>query len=430
MKDKAMPTIGRKPQRFRLVAAFLVASAAAALAASCDSPTSVEKKSSVGSLSMSASLTGVSARRSASRAPARTTYPAGIDLTSLSYSLMLTSSSSSASPISGGTSSTGSFATVEDIPAGTWTATVTATASGVEVGVGSAVVAISMGKTKSATVDLAPPQTGTGTLAFSASWYYAAIPTLTVTPIVPSGSASTYAPATAVTAFSRPVTLTAGAYRVELDIATTNGTTTSVQASISEVAYVFAGYTTSLSYTGDSSSRKSGIPTQPTLAVTTGYLASIGNYTSISWSGATGATSYILERRSASTEADLASASYSTITTTATDSGCSDEGLINTTWYQYRLTASNSAGSATPVEAEAPMSSLTLTAAIGTVGIVGSTGTTSVSRYVFLNVPVSISIMGATPTWTVTSGAATISSSSSYNPTVITLSNAVVISAN
>jgi len=384
--------------------------------ASCKAPFSAKGDSSSGSLSLSASMPGLSTKAIArSPAPSFTAFPAGVDLSSVSYALTLTSPSSSASPISGGTSSTGNFATLDNIPEGDWTASVAAIASGVTVGTGSTAIKIVAGQTTSATIDVGPPSTGTGTVSLAASWPYLAVPTVIITPIDPSGSAITLSPfPTVLTSYSVSQVLPCGEYRVELLIATTDGTLSSVQTRVSDIAYVFAGRTTGLSYASDFSSWKGGAPATPVLTIETGYNLTSGPCAYVSWSGATGAASYDVERSDAG-------GPYNSIVSGVTGGGYIDVGLLNTYHYVYRITAHDSSMSyAVSTTAAAPMATLTLATTVG--GTLGGAGA------FLLNTPAPISITSPTSftAWTLSSGSATITSATSPATTVFLSSDATI----
>jgi hypothetical protein len=310
---------------------------------SCGSPTlSSPSAAGTGSLSLLAAMPDIAAQRIVrSSGLARTSFPTVIDVSTLIYSLSLTSSTSSSSPISGGTSSTGEFPTVTMIPEGSWTATVTATASGVTIGTGSASITITPEATTTATINLAPPSTGAGTLAFNCTWDYAATPALIITPIAPAGSAATPTLPSSTSPLSYTTSLTAGMYR----IATTLVTSAGVQCGASEIVYIFAGYTTSLSYAVPDASYKSGnLPTAPTaVSAVTGYSSAKSSaYAYISWTGAGDAESYAIERRMGS--APLTSETYTTIKTGITAASYTDSSLTTDNYYQYRVSAVNATG--------------------------------------------------------------------------------------
>jgi hypothetical protein len=305
------------------------------------------------------------------------------------------------------------------IPIGNWTATVTATASGATVGTASQTIAIAAEKTTEASLDLAPPSGGTGTVAYSCSWTYAAIPTTIVTPINPSGSAESYTNPTAVTSISNSLSMPAGVYRFAVSLAV-GGVT---QVSASQIVYVLSGCTTNLNFSADESTIKHGAPATPTLAVETGYNATSGSYAYVSWTKATGATSYTLQRATSAdygatygAYADIASATGMS----ASASGYSDLGLTSSAYYGYRLIATNASGSTNSADAYPTRSTLTL--------VNNTAGSITGAGSYILNTPASISISGPPSiTWSVASGSAKIAGINMYATTAILYSTNVTI---
>jgi hypothetical protein len=371
--------------------------------AACKSPTLSEASS--GSLSLSASLSGLGAQRALrSSSPAKTSFPTSVDLSTLAYTLSLTSATSSSSPISGGTSATGSFATVGSIPVGEWTASVTAVASGVTIGAGGAAVTIAANSTASVSVDLAPPSSGTGTLALSCAWSYAAVPSVTITPVNPSGAATTPV-SSGASPLSYSATLAPGVYRVDTSLDASSVR----QWGASEIVYIFSGLTTSLGYSaGDTSYKTSAVPGAPTVSASSAYLeSSSGIYAYVSWTGVSGATSYVLERRSAANTTALASATYATLSSTLTTSSYTDSGLADN-YYEYRVTAVNLAGSGPTASATVSnFRTLTVEVAAASVGYGIVSVPSSGSVQVLLGDPTTITAVAGTGTfsgWTVDSG--------------------------
>jgi hypothetical protein len=404
--------------------------------ASCEPATTATSGEATGSLLLSASMPGAIADSAgASSEPSRTSVPTGVDLSTLSYSLSLTSSSSSASPISGGVSSSGDFETVSMIPIGSWIATVTAVASGVTVGTGSATVVIAAESTTTATIDLVPPAEGDGNVALSCTWSFLATPTVVITPVNPTGTQQTISSPTMLTSFSTSIALAAGLYHVSLSLSTTDGTTTTIQSGASETVYVLSGRTTNLGYAFAAASYK--LPSVPSMAIRTGYNATTLNYAYVSWSGAARTTSYTLERKSASTQVGLDSAAYpatplaSGLAANAfgyTDNTGGAMGLVSNLYYRYRLTASNAAGSVQTTVDTTNMYTISLVTTIGGTCNFSVPSSAATTGTFLANTAIRIALVGGLFTnWIVTpTNGVVLSLATSYSPTAILYSNATI----
>jgi hypothetical protein len=225
-----------------------------------------------------------------------------------------------------------------------------------------------------------------------------------ITPVNPAGgSPTTDAPGSDGTSYAKNFSLPGGEYLIEFSLLTGSPMTT--QATVRESAYILPGYTTNFRYDGDPTTWKSGPPVAPSVAVSTGYNATDGNFAYVSWPAAIGATGFTLERAAASTSAGLDSASYTTVAASLGSSvyGYTDAGLTNTNFYRYRVTATNGSGSAQGT-GDAPMSVLTVTTSIPSTSVSGS------GAYL-LNTQAPISIGGApSMTWSYAAGTAYIPS--------------------
>jgi len=412
--------------------ALPLAAALALSLAACRLPTGGSSSGSTGSLAVRAAMGSASSQKTRrSSVPARTCFPIGVDLTSVSYTLTLTNASPD-SPIAGGTSATGSFAAVANVPVGTWTATVDAIDAGVTIGTGSTTVVVSAGATASATVNLAPPSAGTGTLSVGAAWPYMARPSVVITPINPTGTATGDAPTVEGTSYTNGFSLPGGEYLVELGIATGAGTTT--QTTVSEIAYILPGRTTDFRYYGDSTSWKDGAPAAPTLIVSTGNNGTDLNYAYVSWSGGTGATSYSLSQQEATTAAGFAGGTTIAGSVVAADYSYGSAldnngggGLDASHYFRYTLALTSASGDSVFVTADAPRATLTMQNAVsGGTATIDMAGTPTSGSFL-PNMPINVIETGGTFShWALLSGSAEILGPTTQSAAVFLISNATV----
>lgn len=357
--------------------------------AACSPTTVLDAASETGSLSVSASFASASASVSSA---ARTTFPAGLSLSGMTYSLVLTNSSSS-SPISGGINSTGIFASIDKVPIGDWFATVVASAGGVTIATGSQSITIAAGETSSIAIDLLPPSGGSGTLSVSIDWSSFAFPAysaprIIVTPVMPSGTATTV-----LSSGATPVDYSAGwapgLYRVEASLSAGAAR----QWGDSELVFVMDGRVTGLVYAVPASTEKTA-PATPTIKVSSGYdRAGAAVYAAMAWVSS-GATSYTIERRSGATPAALSAADFEGIAygLGPAAGGYTDSGLTDR-YYEYRLTATNEAGSASVVGSTDTYRTITLQTTVGGTLLINAIATTS--EPIRLGAVTNIQIFGA-----------------------------------
>jgi FOG: WD40-like repeat len=366
-----MPPLSLLRSRARAAAAAL---ALAAILASCAQP------GSSGDISVTASLPCLDYLSAASAKgmglSSKTILPASLDLSSISYRATFTPLTAVGDAVRSAESTTGSFA-FQNLRTGDWTILVQAYAKDgtTLIGSGSQTAGVTAGGATAATIDLSPPS-GSGSLALSLSWPSSPYsPTVTLTPILPSGALATLT-ATASTATSASYeegALASGVYL--LYAAFNSGSGTKALWSASEIVYVLPGRPSQASIV--IASLNSPPEAFASVSAARKYNTTSMRYdeATLSWFGALGATSYLVERKSSSGSAGLDGASYATLTTISSGAslGLVDTGLDQALYYRYRVTASNAYGKNAPVEASV---------AVVTAGTVGSTASPVADRTV------------------------------------------------
>jgi hypothetical protein len=395
-------------------AVAIMLAVATALASSCDSPASSDAGNGRGSLSLRTTLPGLGTGVSASIAgPSLTTLPGVLSLSTLSYRLTLANPAATPPTIDGGIDPDGVFPTIAGIPPGNWTATVVASvldgATSVPIGSGSANVTIADGVTASATIDLVPPTAGSGTIAASCDWSSfsapaSSTPLFLVTPVFPAGG--TVAPGITVissSAYAYSGAWTPGIYRVEAGLSAGSAR----QWGAAEIVYVLDGYTTTIpAYVVPAGAEKLA-PPLPSVTVATGYdKAASVVYAFVQWGATSPDAIYMIERRSGATAGDLAAAAFVNIasglpsySSTYRDSGLADR------YYEYQVTATNTAGSSTSAPVQATTwRTLTLQTTVGGVLLINAAapGTQQVPMGVANNI--SITGSGSFAHWDVGAG--------------------------